>query len=62
MLHPALTKDRAAVITGAAGGIGLAAATKLASLGMKLCLADIDAAALDRAAAEVATACREPRG
>jgi NAD(P)-dependent dehydrogenase (short-subunit alcohol dehydrogenase family) len=53
-LHPALTKDRTAVITGAASGIGLAAATKLASLGMKLCLADIDAGALDRAAAEVA--------
>jgi NAD(P)-dependent dehydrogenase (short-subunit alcohol dehydrogenase family) len=53
-LHPALTKDRTAVITGAASGIGLAAATKLASLGMKLCLADIDGPALDRAAAEVA--------
>ena len=44
---PLLTKDRVAVITGAASGIGLAAAIKLASLGMKLCLADIDAAALD---------------
>ena len=53
-LHPALTKDRTAVITGAASGIGLAAATKLASLGMKLCLADIDGPALGRAAAEVA--------
>ena len=53
-LHPALTRDRVAVITGAASGIGLAAAIKLAGLGMKLCIADIDAAALDRAAAEVA--------
>ncbi|MGA2794830.1 MAG: SDR family NAD(P)-dependent oxidoreductase [Roseiarcus sp.] len=53
-LHPALTKDRVAVVTGAASGIGLAAAVKLARLGMKLCLADIDAAALDAAAAEVA--------
>ena len=51
--HPALSKNRAAVITGAASGIGLAAAVKLAGLGMKLCLADVDAAALERAAAEV---------
>ncbi len=53
-LHPALSKDRVAVITGAASGIGLAAAVKLASLGMKLCIADLNAAALDAAAAEVA--------
>jgi NAD(P)-dependent dehydrogenase (short-subunit alcohol dehydrogenase family) len=53
-LHPALTKNRVAVITGAASGIGLAAAVKFADLGMRLCLADVDAAALDRAAAEVA--------
>ena len=59
-LHPALTKDRTAVITGAASGIGLAAATKLASLGMKLCLADIDAGALDRASAEVARHAANP--
>ena len=38
LLHPALTKDRAAVVTGAASGIGLAAATKLAELGMKVCV------------------------
>jgi NAD(P)-dependent dehydrogenase (short-subunit alcohol dehydrogenase family) len=55
-LHPALSKDRVAVITGAASGIGLAAAVKLAGLGMKLCLADVDADALARAAAEVARA------
>jgi NAD(P)-dependent dehydrogenase (short-subunit alcohol dehydrogenase family) len=59
-LHPALTTDRTAVITGAASGIGLAAATKLASLGMKLCLADIDAGALDHAAAEVARHAARP--
>ena len=53
-LHPALTRDRAAVITGAASGIGLAAAVRLAGLGMKVCLADLNAAALDLAAAEVA--------
>jgi NAD(P)-dependent dehydrogenase (short-subunit alcohol dehydrogenase family) len=59
-LHPALTRDRVAVITGAASGIGLAAAVKFASLGMKLCLADIDAAALDRAADEVVRHAAKP--
>jgi NAD(P)-dependent dehydrogenase (short-subunit alcohol dehydrogenase family) len=42
-----------AVITGAASGIGLAAARRFASLGMKLCLADLSADALARAAAEI---------
>ncbi|WP_158814190.1 SDR family NAD(P)-dependent oxidoreductase [Methylocapsa sp. S129] len=59
-LHPALTRDRVAVVTGAASGIGLAAAIKLAELGLKLCLADVDAAALDRAAAEVARHAASP--
>jgi NAD(P)-dependent dehydrogenase (short-subunit alcohol dehydrogenase family) len=60
-LHPALVQGRAAVITGAASGIGLAAAVKLASLGMKLCLADVDASALDRAAAEVGRHAAHPQ-
>jgi NAD(P)-dependent dehydrogenase (short-subunit alcohol dehydrogenase family) len=59
-LHPALTRDRAAVITGAASGIGLAAAIRLAGLGMKICLADLNAAALDLAAAEVARHAASP--
>ena len=59
-LHPALTRDRAAVITGAASGIGLAAAVRLAGLGMKVCLADLNAAALDLAAAEVASHAASP--
>ncbi|GEO37488.1 oxidoreductase [Skermanella aerolata] len=48
--HPALAPDRAAVITGGASGIGLAAAERFAKLGMKICLADIDAEALEAAA------------
>ncbi len=44
--HPALVAGRAAVITGAAGGIGFAAATKFARLGMRVFLADANADAL----------------
>jgi len=39
-------ENQVAVITGAAGGLGLALAHHAASLGMKLVLADVDAAAL----------------
>jgi len=50
MTHPALTQGRAAVVTGAARGIGLAAVTRFAALGMAVCIADADAAALQQAA------------
>src|SRR5271165_6033969 len=47
--HPAFAADRAAVITGAASGIGLAAASRFAGFGMKLMLADANAEALEAA-------------
>ena len=53
---PALARGRTAVITGAASGIGLAAARRLASAGMKIVLADRAGAALDTAATAVADA------
>src|ERR1700732_687413 len=51
--HPALAQGRVAVITGGASGIGLAAAKRFATMGMKICLADLSQDALDRAAAEM---------
>ena len=46
-------KDRVAVITGGAGGIGMAMARAFATRGAKLVLADLDAAALQRSQAEL---------
>jgi NAD(P)-dependent dehydrogenase (short-subunit alcohol dehydrogenase family) len=51
---PALARGTVAAITGAASGIGLAAAKRFAGMGLKLALADRDAAALDSAAADLA--------
>ena len=47
-------QGRTAVVTGAAGGIGRAIAMALARRGCHLALADIDDAALERTAAEIA--------
>jgi NAD(P)-dependent dehydrogenase (short-subunit alcohol dehydrogenase family) len=48
--HPAMSPNNVAVITGGASGIGLAAATRFAHLGMKVCIADLDADRLAEAA------------
>ena len=58
--HPALAPNRVAVITGAASGIGLAAAVKFAGLGMKIFMADTNAEALAAASAPVAALARRP--
>jgi NAD(P)-dependent dehydrogenase (short-subunit alcohol dehydrogenase family) len=47
--HPAVQAGRTAVITGAASGIGLAAAQRFAGLGLNVVMADRDEAALARA-------------
>ncbi|MDE2379623.1 SDR family NAD(P)-dependent oxidoreductase [Bradyrhizobium sp.] len=60
MPHPALSEDHVAVITGGASGIGLAAAMKFAGLGMKVCIADVDAARLT--AAEAILSSIAPKG
>lgn len=43
MTHPALSSGNVAVITGAADGIGLAAAHRLSGLGMTVVMSDLDA-------------------
>jgi NAD(P)-dependent dehydrogenase (short-subunit alcohol dehydrogenase family) len=51
--HPAFAAGNVAVITGAADGIGLAAAQGFAAMGLKVCMADIDADRLGEAAATI---------
>lgn len=48
-IHPALVRGNTAVITGAASGIGLAAAVRFAALGLRVVLADRDQAKLEAA-------------
>ncbi|MCD2175396.1 SDR family NAD(P)-dependent oxidoreductase [Rhizobium sp. C4] len=59
-LHPVFQPSNTAVITGAASGIGLAAAKAFAALGLNVVLADLAGEKLDRASAEVAAL--SPRG
>lgn len=51
MRHPAFASGHAAIVTGAASGIGLAAARHFAGLGMAVCMTDIDTQTLEREAA-----------
>jgi len=60
--HPALAAGRVAVVTGAASGIGLAAACRFAAMGLKLCLADLPGDRLEQAASEVAAASPAQKG
>lgn len=52
-LSSVLAAGNVAVVTGAASGIGLAAACKLAQLGLKIVLADLEGPALTRAVEQV---------
>jgi NAD(P)-dependent dehydrogenase (short-subunit alcohol dehydrogenase family) len=58
--HPAIARGRVAVVTGAASGIGLAAARKFVGLGMKVFLADANAEGLETAAASLAPLAESP--
>ena len=56
MSHPALLQNSVAVVTGGASGIGLAAATKFARLGLRVCIADLGEERLASAAAVLSEA------
>lgn len=58
MLHPAMSPNNVAVITGGASGIGLAAAMRFAGLGMKVCIADLGSDRLTEAEAKLSSATR----
>jgi NAD(P)-dependent dehydrogenase (short-subunit alcohol dehydrogenase family) len=53
MAHPAFSPSHVAVITGGASGIGLAAAKRFASMGLRVAIADLAGKKLDHAYAVV---------
>jgi NAD(P)-dependent dehydrogenase (short-subunit alcohol dehydrogenase family) len=56
MPHSAMSSNNVGVITGGASGLGLAAATRFARLGMKVCIADVETDRLTEAAAKLSSA------
>lgn len=58
MPHPAMSPGNVAVITGGASGIGLAAAMRFASLGMKVCIADMGFTHLEAAETKLSSAAK----
>lgn len=54
MPHPALVPGAVAVVTGGAAGIGLAAARQFVRMGLRVCVADLGADRLERAANDLA--------
>jgi NAD(P)-dependent dehydrogenase (short-subunit alcohol dehydrogenase family) len=52
-MHPAIATGNVAVVTGAANGIGAAAARRFVREGLRVCLADADAEGLVRVQAEL---------
>lgn len=60
MPHSAFARDKAAVVTGAASGIGRAAAKRFAGFGMRVYLLDLPGDALNSAREEIAGAAGQP--
>ncbi|MES2031373.1 MAG: SDR family NAD(P)-dependent oxidoreductase, partial [Pseudomonadota bacterium] len=61
MSHAALSPGSVAVITGGASGIGLAAATAFARLGLRICIVDLGEDRLTDAAGKIASVARGGR-
>jgi NAD(P)-dependent dehydrogenase (short-subunit alcohol dehydrogenase family) len=59
--HPAFDRGRVAVVPGAAAGIGLSAAGRFLSFGLKVALADSDVAELEAAAKELRASAGDER-